>query len=132
MATPGLRTRQAHRELAGSLVRLARAQRGWSQRELAEAARVPTSTVGVIETGGRQPSLPVLLRLLAAADLDLRLHLAPYDDHDDALDLVDLHRSRDGRAGVQGRAITDRAVIRTGRPAGTTPLRPAVVPSDEP
>ena len=36
--------------------------------------------------GTRQPSLPTLGRLLAAVDLDMRVRLEPYDDHDDVLD----------------------------------------------
>lgn len=72
-------------EAAASLLRLARIERGWSQRQLA-AAGVPTSTVGRIESGTRQPSLVTLSRLLAAADLEPRIRLEAYDDHDDVLD----------------------------------------------
>lgn len=86
VARPGPTTQRNIDAAAGNLLRLARLERGWSQRLLAEAAGVPTSTVGEIESGSRQPTLPVLYRLLAAADLDLRPQLGPYDDHDDVLD----------------------------------------------
>ena len=86
MAVPGQTTRRYTERLAGNLLRLARAQRGWSQRRLAEAAGVPVSTVARIESGARQPSLVTISRLLAAADLELRARLEPYDDHDDVLD----------------------------------------------
>lgn len=72
--------------MAGNLLRLGRAQRGWSQRRLASAAGVAHSTVARIESGAVQPSLPLLARLLAAADLELRVRIEPYDDHDDVLD----------------------------------------------
>ena len=35
-----------------------------------------------------QPTLPLLYRLLAAADLEPRTRLEPYDDHDDVLDAL--------------------------------------------
>ena len=86
MAVPGPTTQRDTERLAGNMLRLARAQRGWSQRQLAEAAGVPVSTVARIESGARQPSLVTVSRLLAAADLELRARLEPYDDHDDVLD----------------------------------------------
>jgi transcriptional regulator with XRE-family HTH domain len=72
--------------LAGNILRIARAQSGLSQRELAEAAHVPQSTIARIESGTRQPSLPLLARILAAIDLELRITVADYDAHDDILD----------------------------------------------
>ena len=68
------------------MLRIARARAGVSQRELAEAAHVPQSTIARIESGTRQPSLPVLARILAALDLELRITVADYDAHDDILD----------------------------------------------
>jgi hypothetical protein len=35
-----------------------------------------------------QPTLPLLYRLLAAADLEPRIRLEAYDDHDDVLDAL--------------------------------------------
>lgn len=72
--------------LAGNVLRIARTRAGLSQRELAEAAHVPQSTIARIESGTRQPSLPVLARILAAVDLELRINVADYDAHDDILD----------------------------------------------
>lgn len=93
MAVPGPTTQRYTERLAGNLLRLARAQRGWSQRQLAEAAGVPVSTVARIESGTRQPSLVTISRLLAAADLELRARLEPYDDHDDHDDVLDARRT---------------------------------------
>jgi transcriptional regulator with XRE-family HTH domain len=86
MATMGPTTTRAVEAFAGSMLRLARLQKSLTQRELAQAAGVPQSTIAAIEAGRRQPSWPLLCRILAAADLEVRTHLAPYDDHDDVLD----------------------------------------------
>lgn len=86
MAAPGPTTQRNTERWAGNMLRLARGRRGWTQRRLAEAAGVPVSTVARIESGVRQPSVVTLSRLLAAADLELRARLEPYDDHDDVLD----------------------------------------------
>lgn len=71
---------------AGNLLRSARAKKGISQARLAELAGVPRSTVERIEAGTRQPSLVTLSRLLAAVDLEMRIRLEDYDDHDDVLE----------------------------------------------
>lgn len=73
-------------KVAASLLKLARIQKGLSQRALATAAGVPHSTVARIESAAMQPTLPLLYRLLAAADLEPRIRLEAYDDHDDVLD----------------------------------------------
>lgn len=64
---------------------MARYKAGITQAELARRAGVPASMVSAYEGGRRQPTLPTLLRLLKAAGYELRMHLAPYDDHDDVL-----------------------------------------------
>ena len=89
--------------LAGNVLRIARARAGLSQRELASAARVPQSTIARIESGARQPSLPVLARILAAIDLELRVSVADYDAHDDILD------GDDARLTASQRQQRDRA-----------------------
>lgn len=75
-------------QVAANLLKLARLEKGLSQRALATAATVPHSTVARIESGAMQPTLPLLYRLLAAADLEPRIRLEPYDDHDDTLDAL--------------------------------------------
>lgn len=89
MATMGPTTASHVERLAGNVLRIARARAGLSQRELAEIAHVPQSTIARIESGARQPSLPVLARILAAVDLELRISLDAYDSHDDVLDAQD-------------------------------------------
>lgn len=94
------RTRDAQ-AFAGNLLKLARTKTGVSQAELARRAGVPASTVSKIENGQRQPSFPLLDRLLAAVGLEMRTRLEPYDDHDDVLD------ARYAAAGPEQRARLD-------------------------
>jgi len=70
---------------AAGLLQLARMDAGISQQELAERAGVDRSMISAYEHGRRQPTLPTLLRLLKAAGFELRMHLEPYEDHDDVL-----------------------------------------------
>src|SRR6202171_560705 len=86
MATMGQSTASYVQRLAGNLLRVARARAGMSQRELAEAAGVQQSTIARIESGARQPSLPVLARILAAVGLEPRVTLEGYGAHGDVLD----------------------------------------------
>ena len=81
------RTRYSER-WAGNLLRMVRAKRGWTQRQLAAAAGVPHSTIARIEAAVMQPTLPLLDRIIVAADLELRTRLEPYDNHDDVLDAL--------------------------------------------
>lgn len=62
---------------AGSLVREARRRAGMTQTQLAERAGVTQSVVSAYEAGRREPSLPVLLRLIAATGHALDGALVP-------------------------------------------------------
>jgi predicted nucleotidyltransferase/DNA-binding XRE family transcriptional regulator len=53
-------------ESAGSLVREARRRAGMTQAQLADRAGITQSVVSAYESSRREPSLPVLLRLIAA------------------------------------------------------------------
>lgn len=86
MATMGPTTSRAVEAFAATMLRLARQEKHLTQRQLAAAAGMPQSTIAAIESGRRQPSWPVLYRILAAADLEMRVRLEPYDNHDDVLD----------------------------------------------
>jgi putative transcriptional regulator len=46
-----------------NLLRVLRAQRGWSQADLAEALEVSRQAVNAIETGKHDPSLPLAFRI---------------------------------------------------------------------
>jgi predicted nucleotidyltransferase/DNA-binding XRE family transcriptional regulator len=64
-------------EAAGVLLRSARRQAGLSQAVLAERAGVTQSVISAYESGARQPSLPTLARLIAAAGSDLDIRVSP-------------------------------------------------------
>jgi len=70
---------------AAGLLWMAREKAGLTQAELARRAGVPASMISAYEHDHRQPTIPTLLRLLKAAGFELRMHLEPYDDHDDVL-----------------------------------------------
>lgn len=61
----------------GAAVRELRLARGWSQAQLAAAARMTQSAVARFETGGTVPTLPVLGRIARALDADLTVCVAP-------------------------------------------------------
>jgi transcriptional regulator with XRE-family HTH domain len=91
----------AQRTTAGALLVLARQERDISQRELAELAGFAQSEIAKIESGKREPSIPTLQRILAGAGLELRLRLAPIDEHDRVL------TARRNRRSPQEQAILD-------------------------
>lgn len=70
---------------AGNLIRLARHDRGLSQRELARRAGTSQATISAYEAGRKSPNLDTLKRIIRAAGLDLRIRLEPLDDHDEAM-----------------------------------------------
>lgn len=112
-------TRQRDLEgLAGNILRVARAKTGLTPAQLARRAGVPRSTVERIEAGTRQPSLVTMGRLLAAVDLDLRIHLEPYDDHDDVLDARRAALTPAQRAFAEAR---QDALVAAFRAAGAVP-----------
>lgn len=100
--------------LAGNLLRIARARTGMTQRQLAQAAGVPQSTIARIESGARQPSLPMLMRILAAVDLEPRITLAAYDSHDDVLDSTAARLTEAQRAAQRGAQDEFATRLRTG------------------
>ncbi len=84
---------QSYPSTAAGLLQLARLKSGLSQAKLAARAGVPTTMVSAYERDQRQPTLPTLLRLVRATGFDLRMHLAPLEDHDDVLEDLEAARS---------------------------------------
>lgn len=78
--------------VAGSLVLSARLKAGLTQRELADRLGVTQPVVAAYESGRRQPTIPTLMRIVSAAGFDLRMSLAPHDDHDDVLESLERQR----------------------------------------
>jgi ribosome-binding protein aMBF1 (putative translation factor) len=82
MAEPGAAEEYAAARRAfelGRAVRDLRERRGWSQSQLARAARMTQSAVARFEAGGTVPTLVVLERLAQALDVDLTVELKPRD-----------------------------------------------------
>ncbi len=71
--------------VAWALVKEIRARAGLTQRELAQRAGKAQSEIARIERGRQDPSLTTLQRLARAGGFDLRIHVAPHDDHDEVL-----------------------------------------------
>lgn len=112
---------------AAGLLQLARGRAGLTQAELGRRAGVPASMVSAYERDRRQPTLTTLLRLLRAAGFELRMHLAPYDDHDDVLAAEraawplaqqDAWESDQRRRITEGRAVLEQARRRRSSGAG--------------
>lgn len=61
----------------GKTVRELREARGWTQTQLAKAARTRQSTVADLELGGPVPSIAVLDRLAHVLGADLEVRLTP-------------------------------------------------------
>jgi len=100
---------------AAGLLQLARLQAGISQQELADRAGVDRTMISAYEHDRRQPTLPTLLKLLKAAGFDLRMHLEPYDDHDDVLAARELSRTRAEQDKWDERQRARLAAVGTGR-----------------
>jgi transcriptional regulator with XRE-family HTH domain len=71
--------------LASGLIRLARSKASLTQTELAESAGMSQQAISAYETGRKEPTLPSLERLLAAAGFELRIQLEPIDAHDESV-----------------------------------------------
>jgi uncharacterized protein len=86
---------QSHelRSTAASILALARLKAGLSQQQLAQRAGVSATMISAYERDLRQPTVPTLERLLAAAGLELRYHLEPRDLHDEVLAKLESHRT---------------------------------------
>jgi len=84
---------QSSPTVAGSLILSARIKAGLTQRQLAERLGVSQPTVAAYESGRRQPTVPMLMRFLAAAGFDLRMMLVPHEDHDQVLESLERLRS---------------------------------------
>jgi len=70
------------RVVAGSLIEDARYQAGLSQEALARKAGTSQSSIAAYESGGRQPTLPTLYRILEAAGYEPRIRLVVIDPQD--------------------------------------------------
>lgn len=100
--------------LAAGLLRLARDKAGMTQTELATVAGVTQQSISAYETGRKEPTLPTLQRLLAAAGLEMRIRLEPIDLHDATLEafLKTLPPARQAELAEQSRARVESERLR--------------------
>lgn len=89
------------RGLSASLLRRARAQAGLTQTRLAELAGTTQSAIAAYEAGTREPTVPVLTRLCAAAGsrltLDIESDQSIYRLIDVARDIARVDETDEGR-----------------------------------
>ncbi|MGH3676164.1 MAG: helix-turn-helix transcriptional regulator [Mycobacterium sp.] len=105
MTVIGPRSQRSIDAWAGNVLRVVRAKAGLTQRQLAEKAGVPYSTIAKIESGNRQPTHPTMAKILAAVDLSVSTQLVPYDDHDDVLWVQEQRRSPAERARIAAEQV---------------------------
>ena len=68
---------------AATAIRVARSRAGLSKRELARRARTSPAAIVFYEAGDREPTLPTLQRILAAAGSRAELVVVPARPHPD-------------------------------------------------
>lgn len=71
--------------LAAGLIRTAR-ESGMTQSGLAEVAGLTQQAVSAYETGRKEPTIPTVQRILAAAGFEMRIRLERIDYHDESLE----------------------------------------------
>lgn len=99
---------------AAGLLRLARDKAEMTQAELASEAGVSQQSISAYETGRKEPTLPTLQRLLAAAGLEMRIRLEPIDHHDSTLGafMQTLPRARQAELAEQSRSRVETERLR--------------------
>ena len=60
-------------------LKVLRAERNWSQAELAERLNVSRQTINALETGKYDPSLPLAFKIAALFDLKIEEIFSPED-----------------------------------------------------
>ncbi len=105
---------------AGDLIRLARHQKGLSQRELARSASTSQAAIAAYEGGRRSPSLDNLARIIRAAGSDLRIRIEPLEDHDDWIRHYESHLPSQV---IDAWRKRDRELIDIAQQERTTPMK---------
>ncbi len=67
---------------AAHLIQSARNRAGITQRELADNAGISQQAVSAYETGKKEPSVPMLVKLIESAGLSMQVTLLHSDDPD--------------------------------------------------
>ena len=66
------------------LIRRTRMARGWKASDLSQKANVAGSTVSFLESARRVPTLPTLIKIMVALDLDFEIGRRVYHNYVDA------------------------------------------------
>lgn len=111
---------------AANLIRLARKQRGLSQRQLARLAATSQAAIAAYESGRRAPTLETLARIVRAAGLDLRIRLEALDDHDTWLERYEASLPAEV---VRAWRSRDRELLTAARAQEQNRLEPAIARS---
>ena len=115
---------------AGNLIRMARHEKGLSQRDLARRGRTSQAAIAAYESGRRSPTLETLARIIRGAGLDLRIRLEKQDDHDQWLaryeaglpaEVVEAWRRRDRELVAEARSDSTERSARNRHGLKTTP-----------
>ncbi|WP_366526368.1 helix-turn-helix transcriptional regulator [Ferrimicrobium sp.] len=107
-----MRTKRRPYRPEGGIVALARLTAKLTQRELAELSGVPQSTIARIEAGSVAPKFETISRILAGAGLEMRIQLAPLDDHDQVLQARYESLSDDEKTQVDRRHLSNVEMFR--------------------
>jgi transcriptional regulator with XRE-family HTH domain len=86
-----------------------------TQAEVATVAGVSQQAVSAYETGRKDPTLPTLQALLAAAGLEMRIRLEPIDYHDAGLETFMKSLPAEQQAELAAQAQTRAAAARPRR-----------------
>lgn len=83
---------------AGTLIRLARMQKGLTQREVAERAGTSQSAIAAYERGHKSPNFDTLVRIIQAMGLDLKFRLTEPVPEEEARERLQSRQRKDRRA----------------------------------
>ena len=67
-------------DIMNNLIRELRAERGWSQAELAQQLDVSRQTVNAIETGKYDPSLPLAFKIARLFGMPIEMIFVPEEE----------------------------------------------------
>jgi transcriptional regulator with XRE-family HTH domain len=109
--------------LSAALIRLARMKVGMTQAQLANRAGVSVSMISAYERGKRDATLGTLMKLVSAADLELRMRLEPRDDHDQSLEIRRKRMTADQRRRADARLEVWRNARERASAMGAPPQR---------
>lgn len=98
---------------AGTLIRLARIQKGLTQREVAERAGTSQSAIAAYERGHKSPNFDTLVRIIQAMGLDVKIRLTEPDPAEAARQEVRNRQRKDRLARARAAVGSYRSPVPT-------------------